>query len=123
MLMKDQIKQFATKYKGILNVVAVDCDKEREVCSSYGIRSVPTLKIFLEDLKKAPEEYRTQITLQNLERDVLSKLENHVIKVGQRNIEELRNKALKQNMHIFIVYPTRRQTSPIFMSLSTVGLE
>lgn len=117
------MKQFATKYKGILNVAAIDCDKQKEVCSSYGIRSVPTLKVFLEDLKKSPEEFRTQINLQNLEKEVLNKLENHVIKVGQRNIEELRNRALKENLHIFIVYPTRKQTSPIFMSLSTVIID
>lgn len=117
---EEALKNFATKYKGILNVASVDCDKLKEVCSSYGIRSVPTLKIFLEDKSRGPLEFRSIISVQNLEREVIPKLQNHMIKAGSRNIEELKQRALKENKHIFIVYPTKRTTSPIFMSLSTL---
>lgn len=81
---------------------------------------MPTLKIFLEDKAREPVEFRITINVQSLEREVISKLQNHMIKAGSRNIEQLKERALKENKHIFLVYPTKRSTSPIFMSLSTV---
>lgn len=120
-IIKDGIKIFASRYKGILNVAAIDCGKQKKMCTEYKVDRVPTLKIFLEDKSKGPVEFRNRITLQNLEKEVIPRLENHVIKVGHSNVEELKKRAKQENKHIFLVYPTKRSTSPIFMSLSTVA--
>ena len=103
-----------------MNVAAIDCEKQKDLCKNYEVQSVPTFKIFLEDRSKNPLSFRTAITIPNLERETITKLENHVIKVGNKNIADLRERAIKENKHIFIVYPTKKSTSPMFMSISTV---
>lgn len=49
-----EFKKAATKLKGLAKVVAVDCDEEKNkpLCSKYGIKGFPTLKIFPSDKSK-----------------------------------------------------------------------
>lgn len=48
-------------------------------------------------------------------------MENFVRKVSRSNYQRLRQEALESSKQMFIVYPTKSQTSPIFKSLSSVG--
>ncbi len=117
----ETFKSFATKYKGIMNVVAINCEKVKSVCREFSIRSVPTIRIFPEDKSKETYDVKGHIDIHNLEKETIMRLENHLIKVGKRNYKSYKDRAIAENKHIFILYPTKKTSSPLFMSLSTVN--
>lgn len=119
----ENLKAFAKKYKSIMTVIAMNCEKNKPICKTFDIKSLPIIRIYPEDKSQEPSDFRGQINVPNLERVTIEKMENHIIKVGQRNYQALRDRALSENKHIFILYPTKRSSSPLFMSLSTVGLD
>lgn len=49
------------KFKGIINVGAVDCDTHKSLCGQYGVRGFPTIKIFGAN-KKSPEDFQGERT-------------------------------------------------------------
>lgn len=118
---QETIKAFATKYKGIINVASVDCDKARDVCESFEIRSVPTLIVYPENLSKPTFDVKGRISMALLEKETIPRMENYVRKVGRRTYDNFRKEALEASKQMFIVFPTKSQTSPIFKSLSSVA--
>jgi curved DNA-binding protein CbpA len=117
----DTIKKFATKYKGIMNVIGVDCKKQKDICSSHGVKSVPLFRVYPQDKSKATVDFKGKISIPMLEQQTINRLENFVVKVGQRSIAGLKERALKESKQLFIIFPTKQSTSPMFMSLSTVS--
>jgi protein disulfide-isomerase A6 len=51
-------KQVADKTKGVVKVVAVDCDAHQSFCGQFGVKGFPTIKLFPSDKSKAPLEYQ-----------------------------------------------------------------
>ena len=103
----------------------MECTKsQEELCvNEFKIKTVPTIRIYLEDISKNFIDYRNKITLQLLEKEVMPILENNLIKVGSRNIDIVKERALKENKQIFIIYPSKRVSSPLLKSLSTLFKE
>jgi len=50
-------EDLATKSKGNFNVAKVDCTVEKDVCSKYGVRGYPTVKLFVNG---QPEDFKGQ---------------------------------------------------------------
>jgi protein disulfide-isomerase A6 len=58
--LEPEYRAAAGKLKGLVKLVAVDCDNSanRELCSRYGVQGFPTIKIFGEGKKGAPTDYQ-----------------------------------------------------------------
>ena len=58
-----QWKKAAKELEGVARLGAVNCDEEdnKGLCSEYGVKGFPTIKVFGED-KKSPTHYQ-QVTL------------------------------------------------------------
>merc|ERR1711968_368344 len=67
--LKPQYVKAATHLTGLVNVGAVDCDQEKALCATAGIRGFPTIKIYPAESKfnpytkkryKIPQDYTGQ---------------------------------------------------------------
>ena len=103
--------------------MSLECSKKLEkfCIETFKITKAPTIRIYLEDKSKPFVENR-KISMANLEREVISRLESHIVKVGKSSLASIRETAIRESKQVFIVYPTKKSTSPLFMSLSTVRL-
>lgn len=100
----------------------MDCSAYRQQCLDFGVRSVPKIKIYKEDKKQPESELRGSISMRNIEKNALSALENNVQLGTESKYAGLKQRALVENKHLFIIFPsTKKTTSALFMSLSTVN--
>ncbi len=52
-------EKLAAAYKGALNIVAVNCDDNPQVCRRNGVVGYPTIKLFQDGEVKVFEQHRT----------------------------------------------------------------
>lgn len=110
----------ALKYKGIMNVGAVDCDKDLSVCRQLKVKSVPLVRVYFEDRSKQPDDLSSKITLEALKQEAIKRLENYIKPVNLRNFATYKSEALRDSKNVFILFTLQKKPSPLFMTLSTV---
>ncbi|KAJ3058417.1 protein disulfide isomerase (PDI) protein, partial [Quaeritorhiza haematococci] len=79
-----EYKKAAEKLKGLVKVVAVDCDSHRQLCGQYGIQGFPTVKVFQPNKKGSPLDYQGPRTAAALVDFAVPKIASHVVLVGSK---------------------------------------
>ncbi|EFY87341.1 hypothetical protein J3459_015851 [Metarhizium acridum] len=91
--LKPAYEKAAKKLEGLAKVAAIDCDNEmnKQLCSRMGIQGFPTLKIVRPgkkpDGKPVVEDYQGARTAKAIVEAVVSKINNHVTKVTDKDLD------------------------------------
>ncbi|KAJ1558648.1 protein disulfide isomerase (PDI) protein [Nowakowskiella sp. JEL0078] len=56
--MAPEYKKAAERLKGIVKVVAIDCDQHKDLCGRYQVKGFPTIKLFGVNKKLSPQDYQ-----------------------------------------------------------------
>lgn len=57
--LRPQYEKLAAAYKGMLNIIAVNCDENGPLCRRNGVHGYPTIKLFNDGDQKLFEKQRT----------------------------------------------------------------
>ncbi|TWU70654.1 hypothetical protein ED733_001257 [Metarhizium rileyi] len=92
--LKPAYENVAKKLDGLAKVAAVDCDDEmnKQFCSGMGVQGFPTLKIVRPGKKSGGkpvvEDYQGARTATAITEAVVSKINNHVIRVADKDLDD-----------------------------------
>jgi protein disulfide-isomerase A6 len=109
-------KKAAAKLKGMINVVAIDCDAAsgKGLAARYGIKGFPTIKFFSPD-SKTPEDYNGQRSAGAIVSYALGKLTTkNIKKVISKNVEEFLSNSLPKGL----LFTSKTTTTPLYKALS-----
>jgi len=114
----------AANLKGLVNVGAVDCDVEKELCGNFGVQGFPTIKIFpskttpvsgkKDSFHKVPEDYQGQRTAAAIVNFALGKIPSFVVPVTSAT----EAKFLGQPLSKAILFTNKDKTSDLYKALS-----
>jgi protein disulfide-isomerase A6 len=97
----------ATKLGGLAKVAAVDCDEEanKPFCGSMGVEGFPTLKIVRPSMKPGGkpvvEDYKGPRTATSLIQATVDKINNHVTKVADKDLDKFLGESDKPKLLLF----------------------
>ncbi|TPX72108.1 hypothetical protein SpCBS45565_g00488 [Spizellomyces sp. 'palustris'] len=120
-----EYKKAAEKLKGLAKVVAVDCDDKQNqpLCSQYGVKGFPTIKIFPGGVKGLPQDYQGPRTAKGLVDAAIAKIPNNVLQIGgsgKRGIEYDAFLAQQAGeLDKVILVSQKPSTPPLYKALST----
>lgn len=72
---------------GIINVGAIDCLNEEELCEEFGVFEVPQLMIFTESFSEDGEKYTGNQDWNSIANAAAKKMQNFVSIVSEQNYE------------------------------------
>ncbi|XP_055614434.1 protein disulfide-isomerase A6 homolog [Uranotaenia lowii] len=72
-----EYKKAATALKGVIKVGGVNCEEEQSICSQYGVRGYPTIKIFGAS-KRSPVDYNGQRTAKDIAESALAEAKKKI---------------------------------------------
>ncbi|KAJ3043815.1 protein disulfide isomerase (PDI) protein [Rhizophlyctis rosea] len=121
-----EYKKAAEKLKGLVKVVAIDCDAEKNkpTCGAYQIRGFPTLKLFGTGKKGMPEDYNGPRTAKGLVDAAVAKIRGYVTPIGHgtskkaATYEDFIAKDAGKLAKVILV-SQKSSTPPLFKALST----
>jgi len=91
--LKPAYEKAARNLEGLAKVAAIDCDDDanRPLCTAHDVKGFPTLKTFRPGTKPGKpivEDYRGPRTASGITDDVVSKINNHVTKVTDKDLDD-----------------------------------
>lgn len=91
--LKPAYEKAARNLEGLAKVAAVDCDDDanKALCGAHGVQGFPTLKTFRPGKKPGKpvvEDYRGPRTASGITDDVVSKINNHVTKITDKDVND-----------------------------------
>ncbi|KAL8292502.1 hypothetical protein RQP46_001114 [Phenoliferia psychrophenolica] len=104
---------------GLVNLVAVDCDEEKNkpLCGEMGIKGFPTLKLFPGG-SAPPSDYEGPRTAKGIVEYVTGKMPTFVKRATTaKDVAELKTKALKKP--IALLFTSAATVTPLYKALST----
>ncbi|KAL1922460.1 uncharacterized protein VTP21DRAFT_9999 [Calcarisporiella thermophila] len=125
-----EYKKVAENLKGLVKVVAVNCDDEsnRPICGRHGVQGFPTIKVFKPDVKnpdkpKIPYDYQGQRTAKPIVDYLLTKMPSYVQRVREQNSDRaisLEEFYKKENTTLSkaLLFTTKDRTTPLYKGLS-----
>lgn len=97
--LKPNYEKVAKNLDGLAKVVAIDCDDDsnKKLCGAHGIQGFPTIKTFRPGKKAGGkpivEDYRGARTATAITEEVVNKINNHVTKVTDQDVDAFLGKA------------------------------
>ncbi|UZP46106.1 hypothetical protein NXS19_013918 [Fusarium pseudograminearum] len=90
--LKPAYEKAAKNLDGLAQVAAIDCDDDanKQLCGSMGVQGFPTLKIVRPGKKSGKpvvEDYQGQRTAGAIQEAVMSKINNHVTRVSDKDLD------------------------------------
>lgn len=119
--LKPAYEKAATQLDGLAKVAAVDCDEEsnKGLCSSMGVSGFPTLKIVRPSKKPGGkpvvEDYQGPRTAPGIMSAVGDKINNHVTRVTDKDIDEFLAATEKPKL---ILFTDKGTTSALLRSIA-----
>ncbi|KAF3764197.1 thioredoxin-domain-containing protein, partial [Cryphonectria parasitica EP155] len=91
--LKPAYEKAAKNLEGLAKVAAVNCDDDanKPLCGQFGVQGFPTLKIVRPGSKKGKpvvEDYQGQRSAKAIVEAVVDKINNHVKRVNDKDIDE-----------------------------------
>ncbi|KAL6880835.1 hypothetical protein J3F83DRAFT_720012 [Trichoderma novae-zelandiae] len=119
--LKPAYEKAAKNLDGLAKVAAVDCDDDvnKPLCGSLGIKGFPTLKIVRPGKKPGRpvvEDYQGQRTAGAIVDAVVSKINNHVVKLTDKDVEGFLGK--DEEKPKAILFTDKGTTSALLRSLA-----
>lgn len=112
-----EYKKVAAAVKGMVNIVAVDCDNaaSRSLCGMYDVKGFPTLKLFTPG-KKSADDYQGARSAKAIADAVLAKLDSKNIKgITAKNADDF---FADQALPKVILFTDKSKPSKPYMALS-----
>ncbi|KAG9254769.1 PDI protein A prpA [Emericellopsis atlantica] len=96
--LKPAYEKAAKNLDGLAKVAAIDCDDDanKPICGAHGIQGFPTLKTFRPGKKAGKpivEDYRGQRTASGITDEVVNKINNHVTKLTDKDLDAFLEKS------------------------------
>ena len=101
---------------GIIEVAAIDCHEDEELCEEFGVYSNPEIKIFTEKANDDGEIFRGKKEWKSIMSAANRKMQNFVSIVTSDNYESFIERDQSKNK--VILFTERKSTAPLFKSLS-----
>ncbi|KAJ4405174.1 hypothetical protein N0V85_004737, partial [Neurospora sp. IMI 360204] len=120
--LKPAYEKAAKNLEGLAKVAAVNCDDDanKPFCGSMGVQGFPTLKIVRPGKnagsKPVVEDYQGQRTASAIVDAVVSRINNHVVKVEDKNLDKFlsdKNETAKA-----LLFTDKGTTSPLLKSVA-----
>ncbi|KAF5021146.1 hypothetical protein F66182_6846 [Fusarium sp. NRRL 66182] len=117
--LKPAYEKAAKNLDGLAQVAAVDCDEEsnKQFCGSMGVQGFPTLKIVRPGKKSGKpvvEDYQGQRTAGAIQEAVMSKINNHVTRVSDKDLDSF----LEGDKPKAILFTQKGTTSALLRSIA-----
>jgi protein disulfide-isomerase A6 len=116
--MAKDYEKVATKLKGLVGVGSVNCDEQKELCGTFGIKGFPTLKLFGAEVNKKgmkdPDDYQRARTAGAIASAGLSLLHGRNVQVAeQAQLDEL-----LAGKKVAVLFSKKAQASNLLKALS-----
>ncbi|KAF5001532.1 hypothetical protein FGRMN_1003 [Fusarium graminum] len=117
--LKPAYEKAAKNLDGLAQVAAIDCDEEsnKQLCGSMGVQGFPTLKIVRPGKKTGRpvvEDYQGQRSAGAIQEAVMSKINNHVTRVSDKDLESF----LEGDKPKAILFTSKGTTSALLRSIA-----
>ncbi|KAG5793914.1 hypothetical protein H9Q69_007031 [Fusarium xylarioides] len=117
--LKPAYEKAAKNLDGLAQVAAIDCDEEsnKQFCGGMGVQGFPTLKIVRPGKKTGNpvvEDYQGQRTAGAIQEAVMSKINNHVTRVSDKDLDSF----LKGDKPKAILFTSKGTTSALIRSIA-----
>ncbi|KAF9773320.1 hypothetical protein IL306_008900 [Fusarium sp. DS 682] len=117
--LKPAYEKAAKNLDGLAQVAAIDCDDEsnKQFCGGMGVQGFPTLKIVRPGKKTGNpvvEDYQGQRTAGAIQEAVMSKINNHVTRVSDKDLDFF----LKGDKPKAILFTSKGTTSALIRSIA-----
>ncbi|KAF4344085.1 disulfide-isomerase [Fusarium beomiforme] len=117
--LKPAYEKAAKNLDGLAQVAAIDCDDEsnKQFCGGMGVQGFPTLKIVRPGKKTGNpvvEDYQGQRTAGAIQEAVMSKINNHVTRVSDKDLDSF----LKGDKPKAILFTSKGTTSALIRSIA-----
>ncbi|KAM5366028.1 hypothetical protein ACJA88_012299 [Fusarium oxysporum] len=118
-MLKPAYEKAAKNLDGLAQVAAIDCDEEsnKQFCGGMGVQGFPTLKIVRPGKKTGNpvvEDYQGQRTAGAIQEAVMSKINNHVTRVSDKDLDSF----LKGDKPKAILFTSKGTTSALIRSIA-----
>mmetsp|Transcript_780 Transcript_780/g.1389 ORF Transcript_780/g.1389 Transcript_780/m.1389 type:complete len:380 (+) Transcript_780:703-1842(+) len=114
--LKQEYTTLAEKMFGILQIGAIDCHDEEELCEEFSVYDTPLIKIFTENAADDGEKFTGKKTWQKISGAAANKMQNFVRVVNEDNYEQFLEEEPSKNKILY--FTERKSTAPLFKSLS-----
>jgi len=116
--MAKDYEKVATKLKGLVGVGSVNCDEQKELCGTFGIRGFPTVKLFGAEVNKKgmkdPDDYQRARTAGAIASAGLGLLHGRNVKVADKDgLDEL-----LAGKKVAVLFSKKAQASNLLKALS-----
>lgn len=109
---KEEYVKLAEKMYGIINVGAIDCQSEEELCEEFGMYEIPMIVVFTESFSEDGEKYNGKEDWNSIANAAAKKMQSFVSIVTQQNFDSfLSRDGTKHHVLLF----TDKKTTPVIM--------
>lgn len=113
----EEFRTLAAKMKGIIEVGAVDCQENDEICEELGVKSKShVIKIYSEKISDSGQVYKGKIEWKSLSNSATSKMESFVSIVTNENYNDFMNRE-KNNIKL-LLFSNKKNIPPLYKALS-----
>jgi len=119
---KEEYVQISERLYGMIDVGAIDCLKEEELCEEFSVYQVPTIMIFTENFADDGEKYTGKMEANAIMNAAAKKMQSFVSMVSADNYESFteRERATK---HKILLFTEKKATPTIYKALSKKYLD
>jgi hypothetical protein len=101
---------------GIINVGAIDCQSEEELCEEFGMYDIPSIVIFTESFSEDGEKYTGNQDWNSIANAAAKKMQSFVSIVTEQNFDSFIQR--DSSKHHVLLFTEKKSTPAIIKSLS-----
>ena len=113
---EEEYTKIASKLYGIIQVGAIDCLREEELCEEFGVFDIPQIMIFSEQLSDDGERYKGKMEFAAIAGKASAKMQSFVSSINNDNYDSWYNREEKKNK--VVLFTDSKKTPTLYKALS-----